>query len=262
MSRSKKLPSSRPRRSRLLDATTARGAEVDPSSAPEKPGLASRVVQGLFGKSSESNSQSDAASSNDSATSPIVSSLSAEAEAGLSRVADVVEATEPVVSGAEAPEGESGDAVNPELSNQQRIDALVALGYVDANDGGDLAECLFDWLAEKLGDHWKLNAKRREKIGRPLAAIINSCAEAVFDNLPEGVGGAVSEHPEWTALGIAVAGTVVPCALKQLKARRKTKTADGGEVIAPDRKPARSMDVKPGSGSIPVPTATGTFGGR
>lgn len=239
-----------PRRpSKLLLPQLERAAE-SPNAAPPSPsdvqqqsGLVG-MVKNLFGNPQRPlNEKVEDSSRASSAVPEATSKLPAATEAALAQVPDTI--------GAESVPAIGSDPVqDAELTNQQRIDELIALGYVDVETTGELASDLFDYFAGKFdSEHWKLNERNRDRIGRPGAACINSCIQRVMDALPDAVGNSAMEHPEWAALVLAVGTVTAPRAIKQLKLS-KTK------VTKKENKPTVDVET-PAVGGVPV--ARGTF---
>lgn len=239
------------KRTKVLRPLLNRAAEVPnaPASEPVKPEGVIGKLRGLFNNPQPvtGSPKPDVPASAKPFPTSEPAPLPADTERQLAAVPDVIgeERSSELVA---------IDDAGADLSNQARIGELVELGYVDAEQAGDIAGDIFDYLAVRFdSDHWKLKPNNRERIGRPFAASVNGAIQAVLDYLPDSASVIAAAHPEWAAFGLAIGGAIVPRALKQLKVSRERKRGN-------DRKPEqRTSKSAPSSGGI-VPVMVGTIG--
>lgn len=228
-----------------------------------KPGLLESVASGLRGMfdlpsqspQPEAAAAASSLGSENSSTVPGKTSetITADAERKLTDVPDVI--GEPVEASGSAEETTDETLSALELS---RVDALCELGYFDKTFAAEALDDIFGGLADRFeSEHWKLKPERRDKIARPLCAVMNETMDAVMSALPGAAGDAARSHPEFAMLAVALGSAVLPRALKQVRISRARAASGERKPAQPDS--PRVVKVATGRGDIPV--FTGTFGG-
>lgn len=124
-----------------------------------------------------------------------------------------------------AEEGEADTA--PDQVSDQAPDMPAALMLVfRESDITDVVDSLFDMLADIFkSDHWKLRPEQAQRLGGPLAEILNASRSSISASLPDVLAKWMMETPGAVAFLFACATVVGPRIKDQMKISRERKQA-------------------------------------